>query len=158
MSKFNYNIVKFSIITTLLVFVLYEISANTKVVAQTGRDISISLANSSFVPLNSSVNQLKVSVKYDIENPLQDSKINGVMKVYASNGTLVKYSSFPNGFLANQTGIVDFKTVFKDPRLNNIIANITLLDSGKKNALSNTITSRLNLQEPGNGSNPYELK
>src|SRR5262245_32365791 len=106
MYKLNYNIVKFSIITTLLVFVSYEISANTKIMAQTGKDISISLANSSFVPLNSSVNQLKVSVKYDIENPLQDSKINGVMKVYAFNGTLVKYSSFPNGFVANQTGIV----------------------------------------------------
>ena len=134
----------------LLDFILYEVSDSTKVIAQTGKDISISLSNSSFVPLNSSVNQIKVSVKYDVENPLQDAKINGVMKVYASNGTLVKYSSFPNGFVANQTGIVEFKTAFKDPKLTNIIANITLLDLGKKSTLSNTITSRLNLQETDN--------
>jgi hypothetical protein len=118
--------------------------------SQTGKYISITLANSSYVPLNSSINQVKVFVKYDVENPFQDAKINGVMRVYIPNGTLVKYSSFPNSFIANQTGVLGFKTSLTYPRLTEVIANITIFDSGKNNALSNTITSRLNLENWSN--------
>ena len=77
------------------------------------------------------------------------------MKVYASNGTLVKYSSFPNSFIANQTGVLGFKTSIKDAQLIEVIANVTIFDIAKKNALSNTITSRLNLE---NGSNTLASK
>jgi hypothetical protein len=134
----------------LLIFILYEVSNSTWGLSQPANYISITLANSSYIPLNSSVNQVKVFVKYDVENPFQDAKINGVMKVYASNGTLVKYSSFPNSFIANQTGVLGFKTSLKDPRLTEVIANVTIFDSGKKNALSNTITSRLILENESN--------
>jgi len=79
--------------------------------AQNGHDISISLENASYVQLNNTASKLNVLVDYHVENKtLQDERINGVMKVYASNGTLVKYSSFPDGFLANETGVVEFKT------------------------------------------------
>ena len=139
----------------LLVFILYEVSNSTAVLSQPGKYISINLANSSYVPLNSSVNQVKVFVNYDVENPFQDAKINEVMKVYASNGTLVKYSSFPNSFFANQTGVLGFKTSLKYPQLTEVIANVTIFDIAKKNALSNTITSRLILE---NGSNTLDSK
>ena len=127
------------------VLVLYQAPNDVRVMAQNGNDISISLENASYVQLNNTASKLNVLVNYDVENKtLQDERINGVMKVYASNGTLVKYSSFPNGFLANETGVVEFKTTLKankDPNLTDIVVNVTMFDIGKKNILSNTITS-----------------
>jgi hypothetical protein len=78
--------------------VLYPSPNDLTVMAQNGNDISISLENASYVQLNNTASKLNVLVNYDVQNKtLQDERINGVMKVYASNGTLVKYSSFPNG-------------------------------------------------------------
>ena len=135
---------------SILVFVLCETSNNLTVVAKSDRDIAIKLDNASFHPLtNAHANQLKVSVGYDVENKtLRDDIINGVMKVYAPNGTLLKHSSYQNGFLANKTGMLDFKTTFRDPNLSNIIANVTIFDLEKKNILSNTITTKLSLEKP----------
>jgi hypothetical protein len=94
-------------------------------------------------------NQLKISATYQVNNEtLEDDKINGVMKVYSKNGTMVKYSPFPSGFIANKTGTVEFKTTIRDPALVNIIANVTILDLSKKNDLSNTVTTNLTLQGP----------
>jgi hypothetical protein len=69
------------------------------------------------------------------------------MKVFASNGTLVKYSSFPDGFLANKTGIVEFKTTLRNPNLTDIVANVTMFDIKKENVLSNSIAKKLSLQK-----------
>ena len=139
------------------VLVLYQAPNYVRVMAQNGNDISISLENASYVQLNNTASKLNVLVNYDVENKtLQDQRINGVMKVYASNGTLVKYSSFPNGFLANETGVVEFKTTLKDPNLTDIAVNVTMFDIGKKNILSNTITSESSLQKPDSESNPFQ--
>ena len=139
------------------VLVLYQAPNYVRVMAQNGNDISISLENASYVQLNNTASKLNVLVNYDVENKtLQDERINGVMKVYASNGTLVKYSSFPDGFLANKTGVVEFKTTLKDPNLTDIAVNVTMLDIGKKNILSNTITSESSLQKPVSESNPFQ--
>jgi hypothetical protein len=35
--------------------------------------------------------------------------INAIMKVYAPNGTLIKTSSFPNGFVVKHSGTAGFK-------------------------------------------------
>ena len=71
-----------------------------------------------------------------------------------------KYSSFPNGFLANVTGVVEFKTTLKatlkDPNLTDIAVNVTMFDIGKKNILSNTITSESSLQKQDSESNPFQ--
>jgi hypothetical protein len=143
------------LLAAISALVLYQAPNDVRVMAQNGNDISISLENSSYVQSNSTASKLDVFINYDVENKtLQDERINGVMKVYASNGTLVKYSSFPDGFLANETGVVEFKTTLKDPNLTDIIANVTIFDLGKKNVLSHTITSNLSLQKPDNASNP----
>ena len=139
--------------------VLYQAINDLTVMAQkdNDNDISISLENSSYVQLNNTASKLNVLVNYDVENKtLQDERINGVMKVYASNGTLVKYSSFPDGFLANKSGVVEFKTTLKDPNLTDIAVNVTMFDIGKKNILSNTITSESSLQKPDSESNPFQ--
>ena len=139
------------------VLVLYQAPNYVRVMAQNGNDISISLENASYVQTNKTASKLNVLVNYELENKtLQDERINGVMKVYASNGTLVKYSSFPDGFLANETGVVEFKTTLKDPNLTDIAVNVTMFDIGKKNVLSNTITSESSLQKPVSESNPFQ--
>jgi hypothetical protein len=97
---------------------------------------------------NTKANQLKIIIKYDVKNKaLRDDMVNGIMIVYTSNGTILKHSSFPNGFLANVTGNLIFKTTLKDPNLTEIIANLTIFDLGKKYPVSNTITSKLTLQK-----------
>ena len=139
------------------ILVLYQAPNYVRVMAQNGNDISISLENASYVQLNNTASKLNVLVNYDVENKtLQDERINGVMKVYASNGTLVKYSSFPDGFLANETGVVEFKTTLKNPNLTDIAVNVTMFDIDKKNILSNTITSESSLQKPDSESNPFQ--
>ena len=143
------------------VLILYQAPYDVRVMAQNGNDISISLENSSYIQSNSTASKLDVYVNYDVENKtLEDERINGVMKVYASNGTLVKYSSFPNGFLANETGVVEFKTTLKatlkDPNLTDIFVNVTMFDIGKKNILSNSIKLISALQKPDTESNSFQ--
>ena len=142
---------------TISALVLYQAPNDVRVMAQNANYISISLENASYVQSNSTAGKLDVFVNYDVDNKtLEDERINGVMKVYASNGTLVKYSSFPDGFLANETGVVEFKTTLKDPNLTDIAVNVTMFDIGKKNILSNTITSESSLQKPDSESNPFQ--
>jgi hypothetical protein len=59
--------------------------------AQTNEDISINITNSTFAPMtNVHGNQVKVSVNYQVsDESLENEKINGIMKLYSSNGTLI---------------------------------------------------------------------
>ena len=76
-----------AILLVISAFVLYQAPNDCFVMAQNGNDISISLENASYVQLNNTASKLNVLVNYDVENKtLQDERINGVMKVYASNG------------------------------------------------------------------------
>ena len=81
------------------VLVLYQAPNYVRVMAQNGNDISISLENASYVQLNNTASKLNVLVNYDVENKtLQDERINGVMKVYASNGHSLNILLFPMDF------------------------------------------------------------
>jgi hypothetical protein len=144
-------------------FVLYQATNDLTVMAQKNNDndITIRLENSSYVQTNKTASKVNVLVSCDVKNKtLRDERINGVMKIYASNGTLVKYSSFPNGFLANKSGVVEFKTTLratlKDPNLTDIIVNVTMFDISKKNILSNSIRSISTLKKPETESNPFQ--
>lgn len=136
---------------TLSVFVFYPITSNTQsLFAQNKQGIVISLANSSFVPLtNTDANQVRVSAKYTVDDAsLKNQKINAVMLVFAPNGTLLKTTSFPSGFIAKSTGVTDaLKTNFQDKSLKSILANITFTDLSKSKSLSNILTVNLPLKE-----------
>ena len=135
---------------TLSIFVFYPITSNThSLFAQGKQGIIISLANSSFVPLtNTDANQVRVGVKYTVEDQsLKNQKINAVMAVFAPNGTLLKTTSFPGGFIAKSTGGVEaLKTTFTDKLLKSILANVTFTDLSKSKALSNILTVNLPLK------------
>ena len=85
-----------SIIMFVLVlsfFSFFPATSVTQSFAQNSERISISVSNSSFVPLtNTDANQVRVGVEYTIEDEsIENEMINAVMKVYAPNGSLIRY-------------------------------------------------------------------
>ena len=123
----------------------------TQSFAQTSERISISVSNSSFVPLtNTDANQIRVGVEYTIEDEsIENEMINAVMKVYAPNGSLIRTTSIPSGFTAQGDGGVEvLKTTFLDKSIQSILANITFTDLTKKVPISNVIAVNLDLEEP----------
>ena len=118
--------------------------------AQNKQGIVISIANSSYVPLtNTDANQVRVNVKYTIEDEsLKNKKLNAVMKVTAPNGTLIRTTSIPGGFTAKSDGGIEaLKTAFRDKLMEKVSANITVTDLTKKTPLSNAITLSLDLEK-----------
>jgi hypothetical protein len=117
------------------------------------KGITLTLDKSSYAPLtNIHGNQLSVSVKYEVDDKsLTDEKINGLMKIYSSNGTLIHSTSFPDGFNAKKKGgVEELKTTIRDPTLEHVIANVTFTDLKKTETLSNTVTATLDLNQTSN--------
>ena len=143
-----------SIIMFVLVlsfFSFFPPTSFTQSFAQNSERISISVSNSSFVPLtNTDANQVRVGVEYTIEDEsIENEMINAVMKVYAPNGSLIRTTSIPSGFTAQGDGGVEvLKTTFLDKSMQSILANITFTDLTKKVLISNIIAVNLDLEEP----------
>lgn len=137
----------FLIITTFLSFSLLNIQS-VLAIDENNNDIFITLKTSNFAPLTTvNGNQVFVSIIYDVnDDSLKGEKINGIMEIYASNGSLIKSSSYPDGFKAKKKGgVKDFKTTIKDPMIKNVVANITFTNLKKTKTLSNTITIKFEL-------------
>jgi hypothetical protein len=114
------------------------------------KGITLTLDKSSYAPLtNIHGNQLSVSVRYQVDDKsLADQQINGLMKIYSSNGTLIHSTSFPDGFIAKKKGgVEELKTTIRDPTLEQVIANVTFTDLKKTETLSNTVTVQLDLNQ-----------
>ena len=96
----------------LLAAIIVAAGTLVQVSAYTGGEISIILNNSQFTRLNDTGNyQIKVFVDYSVTDPtLIGQKINAVMKVYSSDGSLLKTTSFPGGFPVNKTGETHLST------------------------------------------------
>lgn len=114
------------------------------------KGITLTLDKASYAPLtNVHGNQLSVSVRYEVnDKSLANEKINGLMKLYTPNGTLIHSTSFPDGFKAKKKGgVEELKTTIRDPALEHVIANVTFTDLKKTETLSNTITAKLDLNQ-----------
>lgn len=112
--------------------------------------ILLTLTNSSFASLSTvHGNQVLVSVKYQVnDKSFENEKINGIMKLYSSNGSLIHSSSFPDGFTAKKKGgQEEFKTTIRDPSIQGLIANVTLTDLKKTETISNTVSTKLELKK-----------
>jgi hypothetical protein len=112
--------------------------------------ILLSLTNSSFAPLSTvHGNQVFVSVKYQVnDQSLENEKINGIMKLYTSNGSLIHSSSFPDGFEAKKKGgEEEFKTTIRDPTIQSLTANVTFTDLKKTETISNVVTAKLQVKK-----------
>ena len=118
------------------------------VVAYHGQEISISLDHAEFIPLGEEGNQVNVFANYTVNDPsLLNQKINSVMKVYATNGTLIKTSSSAEGFIVNQTGSQRHVTTITNSALQNVIAVGQYTDLAKTLPLSNPLQVNLNLTQ-----------
>ena len=120
-----------------------SLSAGTliQVSAYTGGEISIKLNNTQFTRLNDTGNyQIKVFVDYSVTDPaLIGQKINAVMKVYSSDGSLLKTTSFPGGFPVNRTGGTYLLTSIPISPAQNITTETVFTDMNKTNLLSNPV-------------------
>jgi len=101
-----------------------------------------------FVPMPTSTNskerQVKVIVNYTAANSTINNKtINAMLKIYAPNGTLIKTSSFPNGFVAMGLGTVQLATTIKDSRIPQLTAIVQFMTRDKLQPLSNSVTVKL---------------
>jgi hypothetical protein len=70
---------------------------------------------------------------------------NAIMKVYASNGTLVKVSSFPHGLKTTAAGKAQFATSISDSTIKQVNAHIMFTDSLRNANFSNPINVKLTL-------------
>ena len=115
-----------------------------------GQEISLSLDSALYIPLTGGGNQVNVLAKYSVNDPsLINQMINSVMKVYTTNGTLIKTSSSAEGFPANQTGIQRHATTISDSALQNLIAVVQFTDLAKTIPLSNPLKVDLTLNQTG---------
>jgi hypothetical protein len=108
-----------------------------------GQPISQKLNYAHFLPLtnNSKLHQVKIIVDYA---PISAAQ-NAIMKVYASNGTLVKVSSFSHGLKTTIAGKAQFATSISDSTIKQINAHIMFTDSLINANFSNPINVKLNL-------------
>jgi hypothetical protein len=125
----------------LLAAIIVAAGTLIQVSAYTGGEISIKLNNTQFTRLNDTGNyQIKVFVDYSVTDPaLIGQKINAVMKVYSSDGSLLKTTSFPGGFSVNRKGGTYLLTSIPISPAQNITTETVFTDLNKTNLLSNPV-------------------
>jgi hypothetical protein len=112
-------------------------------------EINLKLNYAHFISIltstNNSVHQIKVVVNYTVARnaSILNKPINAIMKVYATNGTLIKSSSFPNGFVAKGFGSVQLATALKRDSIEQLTAVVQFSTKDKMQALSNSIPVKL---------------
>ena len=136
-----------NLLTITSLFVLFLLLVPTLVVfAYHGQEVSISLDSAEFIPLDEKGNQVNVFANYTVNDPsLLNQKINSVMKVYSTNGTLIKTSSSAEGFVVNQTDSQRHATTITNSTLENVIAVVQYTNLAKTLPLSNPLQVDLNL-------------
>ena len=117
--------------------------------------LEIAIDYAHFISSLNQDNQVKVVLKYlqsnvdninDI-NKLDNKSINAIMKIYSTNGTLLKTSSFPDGFVYNFSQPVELATNIIDDSITSINATLQITTLEKTQSLSNPVTVSLNLGE-----------
>ena len=76
---------------------------------------------------------------------LNNKTINAVMKVYSINGTLLKTSSYPQGFNYNNTESIKLATNIADKSIETVTAVLQLTNLEKTQSLSDPLTIKLGL-------------
>lgn len=127
--------------------------------ADHGQEVTLTLYNSSFGSLTAGGgNQVSVFANYKLnDDSIAGQTINAVMEVYAPNGTLIRTSSYPDGFIAQSSGGVEgLETTIRDQTLQSVTANVTFRSADKTAALSNNLRVNLNLGQEGTAASTTE--
>jgi hypothetical protein len=149
--KINFTISLFlglTIAMSLYCIVLFLVSPFTAL-AYHGQEISITLDSAEFVTLSGGEgNQVNMLVNYVVDDSsLVNQRINSVMKVYSTNGTVIKTSSSSNGFILNQSGSQRHATTITNSTMQNVIAVVQFTDLAKTMPLSNPLQANLSLTQ-----------
>jgi hypothetical protein len=114
-----------------------------------GEEILQKLGYAHFWPItsNNQSNQVKVIVNYSVTDPsIVNQNMNAIMRVYTPDGTLIRTSSFPNGFVINSTsGQSQLATTLTNNTVKNVKANVIFTDAEKNANFSNPLSVDLNL-------------
>lgn len=142
MLNFSKNIKNLLIFSTIAIagfLYLNSIDTVDDANAQILEKITIDLYETQFIPISDTTNNLDILINYTTIDPsLIGSRINGVMQVYAPDGTLLKTASFTNGFLITESGTIFMSTKFTDESLSALTVNVKFTDLEKTETLSNT--------------------
>ena len=141
-------IVGFLVSIIILTFTYFSFPSGVELFAQQQSTISIDRATA--LPLvNAEGNQVKVVVNYSMgDGSYIGQRINAVMGIYDRvNGSLIKLTSFPNGFMLNNTeGSIQMASTLTDPKIQNISTIVTLTNAEKSEKYSNDVRSDLDLR------------
>lgn len=131
-------------LSTVLVGLFILLATHVSVSGYTGKEIAIKLGNAQSASVNGTTNnRITVNVSYSVSDPtLIGQKINAVMKVHSSNGTVIKTTSFPSGFIANKTDTAELLTNIPRASAQNITTETIFTDLNKTNILSNVVKTQ----------------
>jgi predicted DNA binding protein len=141
----NYrNIVLFIVIGIFIFSTLQQL-----VFANHGKEIILKLNDAQFfLPSGKNIQQVKLTTTYSVSDSATISKeISGTMKIFSSNGTLIKTTSIPNGFKVDKTGFQQFVTSLPNSTIQNITTVVLFTDLNKTAPLSNSINTDLILNK-----------
>lgn len=130
-----------------MVIAILQLSAGELSAQQRG---TISIDRAVALPLTTAEgNQVKVVINYSMnDESLIGQRLNAIMGIYdRQNGTLIKLSSFPDGFiLNNMNGITQLATTLTDSKIQNISAIVTLTNDDKTEKYTNDVRADLDLR------------
>ena len=145
----NRQVIAVSLLSVyLLAFICFPLTLTVDVHAQNQGTISVVRATA--LPLiNTEGNQVKLIINYSIgDESIVGQKINAQMGIYDRiNGTLIKLTSFPDGFILNKTaGTIQMASTLTDPKIQNISTIVTLTNAEKSEKYSNDVRSDLDMK------------
>lgn len=154
LNQFNKNFIVFFIllsVSTICIFQSFSLDNKNNLINESFGVIQtfpMKIDYAHFIsPLNQD-NQVKVLLKSLTTNDtagLNNKTINAVMKIYSINGTLLKTSSYPQGFNYNTTESIKLATNIADKSIETITAVIQLTNLEKTQPLSDPLTIKLSL-------------
>ena len=154
LNQFNKNFIVFFIllsVSSICLFQSFSLENKNNVIKESYGVIQtfpMEIDYAHFIsPLNQD-NQVKVLLKSLTTNDtsgLNNKTINAVMKIYSINGTLLKTSSYPQGFNYNSTESIKLATNIADKSIETITAVIQLTNLEKTQPLSDPLTIKLGL-------------
>lgn len=121
--------------------------ANQLTFANHGKEINLKFSDAQFFlsPVKN-ISQVKFTVIYSVSDQnIVGQLINGIMQIYADNGTLIKTTSIPNGFKVDENGFQQFVTTMPATSIKKISALVSFTDLNKTLLLSNTVNRNLSL-------------
>jgi hypothetical protein len=138
-----------SIVIFIVISVFILPSVQQLVFANHGKEIALKLSDWQFILVpGKNIQQVKLTTTYSVSDPATVGKqISATMKIYTSNGTLLKTTSIPNGFKVDKSGFQQFVTSLPISTIQSINTIVLFTDLNKTAPLSNSINSKLVLNK-----------